>query len=155
VKVSCSSCCRTIDPHSHENTGSCVDWYPTTCYNHPNFEIFTPPYLLNADGSLATRPTILTAASSVALGETISIQTDSPCTKFAVVRLSIVTHTINNDLRRIPLAIETEVAATATYEYTLRVPSNPNVALPGYYWLYAMNSDGVPSEGATVAIIDA
>jgi hypothetical protein len=142
---------QSILTHSHEiYTFSCVDWYLATCGNNPNFEIFTPPYLLNADGSLATRPSILNAPSSVALGAIISVQTNSPCTKFALVRLGVVTHTVNNDLRRVPLAIVSENTATNTY--TLQVPSNANVALPGYYWLYAMNSAGVSSEGTTVSV---
>jgi galactose oxidase len=141
----------SILTHSHEiYTFSCVDWYLATCGNNPNFEIFTPPYLLNADGSLATRLSISSAPTSATLGEIITVQTNSPCTKFALVRLGVVTHTVNNDMRRVPLAIVSEVTATNTY--TLQVPSNANVALPGYYWLYAMNSAGVPSEGTTVSV---
>jgi Domain of unknown function (DUF1929) len=141
-----------MNAHSHpsfDNIGRCVDYFG--CDNNPNYEVFSPPYLFNADGTVATRPSILTASTSVMLGDLITVQTNSACTAFAIVRLSAVTHTINNDLRRIPLPIETATIATNTY--TLRVPSNPNVALPGLYWLYAINGDGVPSEGATVAVM--
>jgi galactose oxidase len=69
---------------------------------------------------------------------------------FALVHLCVVTHSVNNDMRRVPFAIVSENTATNTY--TLQVPSNASVTLPGYYWLYAMNSAGVPSEGFTVAV---
>ena len=43
----------------------------TCTTNHLDGEIFTPPYLLNADGSARTRPTIVTAPATAAAGSTI------------------------------------------------------------------------------------
>ena len=37
--------------------------------NHPDVQIFTPPYLLNSDGSDATRPQLTSAPSTIDLGE--------------------------------------------------------------------------------------
>jgi hypothetical protein len=116
--------------------------------NHFNAEILTPPYLLNADGSAATRPVISFASSSVELGGTISATTASPVVSFVLMRLSSTTHTVNNDQRRIPLQIQSVYGNS----YVLSVPSNPGIVLPGNYWLFAINDQGVPSVAANVFV---
>lgn len=129
----------------------CSDADIFACNNHYDYEVYTPPYLLNSDLTPATRPTILSAPSTTAIGGLVPliVQTDVPCT-FAVVRLGVVTHTVNNDHRRFPLTIESEDTATNTY--TLRIPANAKVALPGLYWLFALNENGVPSVGGNIEI---
>jgi galactose oxidase len=116
--------------------------------NHFDTEILTPPYLLNPDGSPAARPTITSASSTVTLGGTISANTNTPVASFVLMRLSSVTHTVNNDQRRIPL--QTQFANGTTY--VLSVPSNPGIVLPGNYWLFALNAQGVPSLAANVLV---
>jgi hypothetical protein len=116
--------------------------------NHLNAEILTPPYLLNSDGSAATRPTIASAPSSATRGSTISVTTGSPVMSFVMMRLSSVTHTVNNDQRRVPLAIQSTSGST----YTLAIPADAGVALPGYYMLFALSAQGVPSTAATFQV---
>jgi galactose oxidase len=117
--------------------------------NHFDAEILTPPYLLNPDGSLAARPSITSAPATGALGGTLAVTTDTPVMSFSLVRLSSVTHSLNNDQRRVPLAIQATSVATS---YTLSVPSDPGVVLPGYYLLFALDARGVPSVAATLRI---
>ncbi|MCW7539109.1 RICIN domain-containing protein [Aquabacterium sp. A7-Y] len=116
--------------------------------NHPNAEILTPPYLLNADGSPAARPSITAAPATAALGASINVSTDGPVPEFALIRMSSVTHTVNNDQRRIPLRALTADGRS----YILKLPSDPGVALPGYYMLFALNSQGVPSVARVIRI---
>jgi len=116
--------------------------------NHFNTEILTPPYLLNANGTAATRPVISSAPTSAVLGGTLAVSTSSPVVSFVLMRLSSVTHTVNNDQRRIPLQMQ----STAGNAYTLAIPSNPGIVLPGYYWLFALNAQGVPSVASVVLI---
>ena len=71
--------------------------------NHLDGQIFTPPYLLNPDGSARTRPKIVTAPATAAAGSTIKVTTGAPVTKFSLMRMSTVTHTVNTDQRRIPV----------------------------------------------------
>lgn len=116
----------------------------TCSANHPDAEIYTPPYLLNNDGTAATRPRIISLPSgrNIALGRDIQVTVDtSGAHTFALVRTSSVTHSVNNDQRRIPLSIKSKIGST----FTLDVPSSRNVLLPGTYFLFAMNSSGVPS----------
>ncbi len=116
--------------------------------NHLTAEILTPPYLLNSNSSLATRPVIQQAPASASLGQTITVTTNTAITSFALMRLSATTHTVNNDQRRIPLQ-PTTVSATT---YSLTIPSDPGVVLPGYYMLFALNSAGVPSVSTSLLI---
>jgi galactose oxidase len=123
--------------------------------NHLNAEILTPPYLLNANGSAATRPVITTASTEATLGGQITASTTSAVTSFVLMRLSATTHTVNNDQRRIPLSIATAQAGSGgAQSYTLTMPSaDPGVVLPGYYMLFALNASGVPSVSTTIQIL--
>ena len=117
--------------------------------NHANVEILTPPYLLNDDGSNATRPVIQTAPTSAKAGEVISVamNTNGQHT-FALMRLGAVTHTVNNDQRRVPLQIQSQ----NNNQFNLLLPSNQNVLIPGNYFLFALNQAGVPSIARVINI---
>ncbi|KAG9196110.1 galactose oxidase [Alternaria panax] len=116
--------------------------------NHFDAEIFVPPYLLNTDGTRRTRPVISVVASSGRLGATLSITTAGTITKFSLVRSGTATHTVNMDQRRISLA-STE-GGTA---YTTTIPSDPGVALPGYWLLFAIDSSGTPNVGKAIKLV--
>jgi galactose oxidase len=116
--------------------------------NHLDGEIFTPPYLLNPDGSARTRPTIVTAPAAAAAGSTINVTTGAPITKFALMRMSTVTHTVNTDQRRIPVTATSVSGNTAS----LRLPADRGVLVPGTYMLFAMDSKGVPSVASTIKV---
>ena len=116
--------------------------------NHLDGEIFTPPYLLNADGSARTRPTIVTAPATAAAGSTIAVTTGAPVTKFSLMRMSTVTHTVNTDQRRIPLTATSVSGNTAS----LTLPADRGVLVPGNYLLFAVDGNGVPSVASTINI---
>ncbi|MBI1890570.1 MAG: DUF1929 domain-containing protein, partial [Burkholderiales bacterium] len=59
-----------------------------------------------------------------------------------------VTHSLNNDQRRVPLQSTT----SDNRNYTLQIPSDPGIAPPGYYMLFALNANGVPSIAKSVQI---
>ncbi|MET3920340.1 discoidin domain-containing protein [Arthrobacter sp. UYEF20] len=120
----------------------------TCTTNHLDGEIFTPPYLLNADGSARTRPAIVTAPATAAAGSTISVTTKAPVTNFSLMRMSTVTHTVNTDQRRIPLTATAVSGNTAS----LNLPADHGVLVPGSYLLFAMDANGVPSVASTIMI---
>ncbi len=116
----------------------------TCTVNHPDGRIFTPPYLLETDGTARTRPVITAAPASAAPGARIAVTTDSaapPAATFALVRTSAVTHGVNNDQRRIPLLPERTSGTTST----LLLPPDRGVAFPGPYLLFALDARGTPS----------
>jgi hypothetical protein len=70
------------------------------------------------------------------------------------MRLSATTHTVNNDQRRIPLTITKTSTINGAQSYTLAMPSaDPGVVLPGYYMLFALNANGVPSVSTTLQVL--
>lgn len=116
--------------------------------NHPDAEIFTPPYLLNGDGTPRARPSITATPATADRGSTISVTTDRSVTAFALVRYGASTHTVDNDQRRVPLSIASSSGTT----YALAVPGDGGVLPPGDYMVFAMTADGTPSVAATVRV---
>ncbi|MFD9484500.1 discoidin domain-containing protein [Streptomyces sp. NPDC059991] len=117
--------------------------------NHLNGAVFTPPYLLNPDGSERPRPVITsTPPTHVALGSTLPVTTGAPVSAFALVRSGAATHSIDNDQRRVPLTFR----QVGEGSYDLSIPSDPGVALPGTYLLFALNTDGVPSVAKVISV---
>ncbi len=116
--------------------------------NHPDGQIFSPPYLLNADGTPRVRPVINTAPATTTTGSTITVATDTAALKFALVRMTAVTHGVNNDQRRVPLTPATVNGTT----YTLQLPSDKGVVLPGNYMLFALDANGTPSVAKIINI---
>jgi galactose oxidase len=116
--------------------------------NHPDGQIFTPPYLLNSDGSLRARPSITAAPPSAKNGTSITVTTNSAVSRFALVRMGSTTHSIDTDQRRVPLAITAQSANT----YTLAIPQDTGIALPGNYYLFALTASGTPSVASLINI---
>jgi galactose oxidase len=116
--------------------------------NHTDFEILTPPYLLNANGTAASRPTLSAAPTDAQLGTTIVVTASTGVKSFALMRLSSNTHTVNNEQRRVPVNFTVGTAG----EFQLQIPADPGVVVPGYYMLFALNAKGVPSVSRTLRI---
>lgn len=120
----------------------------TCSTNHEDGQIFSPPYLFNTDGTLRTRPTIASAPTSAATGQTITVTTGGPVSQFSMVRYGEATHSVDNDQRRIPL----QIVSSSGNTYQLAIPSDPGIALPGPYMLFAMDANGTPSISSTISI---
>ena len=121
----------------------------TVGYVAKNAEIFSPPYLFQADGTPAPRPSIDAAPASTTYGATMAIGTPDPASisKVALIRLGAVTHSNNMEQRYIPLSFTpgaTTITATA--------PDNSNIAPPGIYMLFIIDANGVPSLARMVSV---
>jgi galactose oxidase len=119
--------------------------------DHPNGQIFSPPYLFNSDGSVANRPVIASVnLQSVKVGGTftINMSTSASNLKFVLVRMGSVTHSVNTDQRRIPL---TNVSGSGT-RYSVRLPNDSGVLIPGPYYLFVLSGRGTPSLARTIQI---
>lgn len=122
----------------------------STCTtNRYNVEFFSPPYLFNASGGLAARPTIASASQNVTYGSSIAIQTPDAASisKVALVKLGSVTHSFNTGQRYVPLSFTASAGGL-----TASVSSNPNIAPAGYYMLFVIDSNGVPSVSTMVHV---
>ncbi len=110
----------------------------------PEIEIYSPPYLFNADGSPAKRPRITGAPSgSVGYGAVFQVNTpDAPDIQSVVlIRPGAVTHAFDMDQRLVGLPI----TQRGTGFLHVKAPASGNFAPPGYYLLFILNSKGVPS----------
>jgi galactose oxidase len=119
--------------------------------DHADGQIFSPPYLFNADGSAAARPMITSlSATSVKVGGTLRINVGAWNTglKFVLVRIGSVTHSVNSDQRRVPL---TNVTGSGT-AFTANLPNDSGILIPGAYYVFAVCAQGVPSVAMTVKI---
>ena len=117
--------------------------------NHFDAQIFTPNYLYAKDGTLATRPKMTSvSAKTIPLGGFITVKTDSVVATASLIRYGTTTHSVNTDQRRVPLTLK----STGTNTYSFQVPTDPGVALPGYWMLFVINAAGVPSVSSTIKI---
>jgi galactose oxidase len=116
--------------------------------NHFNGQIFTPPYLLTDDGKAASRPVIADAQTKVANGDKLTVTTDRAVTAFSIVRMGTATHTVDTDQRRLSLAPSTAAGGS----YSLTIPADTGIAVPGYWMLFAMDAKGVPSVAKVIQI---
>ncbi len=115
-----------------------------------NHEIFSPPYLFKFDPNHpGARPSITSAPANVGYGETFTVTTPhaAQITDVRWIRLGSVTHAFDMGARANTLnftATASGVEATA--------PANSNLAPPGYYLLFVLNRNGVPSVGRFIRI---
>ncbi|KAG7143596.1 Galactose oxidase like protein [Verticillium longisporum] len=118
--------------------------------DHADGEIFSPPYLFNDDGSAAPRPAISgLAQEAVSAGTTLSFDVEGNVASFSLIRTGTVTHSVNSDQRRIPL----KRFRAQNGKYTVTLPTDRGVLLPGYYYLFAISAKGVPSVAKSVHVV--
>jgi len=110
-----------------------------------NHEIFSPPYLFKG-----ARPTITAVSpTTVTYNGVLSVTTPNAAqvTEVRWIRLGSVTHAFDMGQRANPLAFTrtpTGIEVTA--------PANSYLAPPGYYQLFILNRNGVPSTGQIIKI---
>jgi hypothetical protein len=106
-------------------------------------QVFSPPYLFNADGTLAARPTITSVPARISYGQTFTVQTPNAAgvSRGTLIRLSSVTHAFNQSQMIYPLTF----TATSSTSLSATAPPSSSFATPGTYMLFLINNAGVPS----------
>lgn len=108
-------------------------------------EVYSPPYLFRGG-----RPTVTLDADTAAYGATITA-TCSPADRlreFNLVRPGTTTHSCANDQRLVDVPHRVIGAAAVA----LDLPAEATIAPPGWYLLFAVDQDGVPSDGVWLRI---
>ena len=116
-------------------------------------EIYSPAYLFNSDGTNATRPTITGLSSSeVSLGSTFQVFTPNAASisSAVLIRPGAATHAFDMDQRLVKMNF---TAGASVLDVT--APPNGNIAPPGWYMLFVLNSAGVPSVASWVHLNNA
>jgi hypothetical protein len=109
-------------------------------------EFYSPPYLFKG-----ARPTISQAPSQVQTGSNSTFFVGTPdgasIASVTLIRTGAVTHFFDQNERNVPLSFtQTSGGLTVT------APANTDLAPPGYYMLFIVNSSGVPSVAPFVKV---
>jgi hypothetical protein len=117
----------------------------------PAIEIYTPPYLYDANDNLITtnRP-VITGVTPGVLGYNATFYVNytsvSPISSAVLVRPGSATHAYDMDQRLIGLCgASPQPACIGSGSLNLTTPPDGNIAPPGYYMLFLLDSAGVPS----------
>lgn len=122
---------------------------PCTTYNYheQNAELYSPPYLFDQNGELATRPAVSGVPQRLNYGQVFTVQTAAAIARAVLIKPGSTTHSHNQEQRLIELPVE-----AGTDGLTLAAPSHRNLAPPGHYLLFLLDQNGVPSQADTVLI---
>jgi hypothetical protein len=119
-----------------------------------NMEIYEPAYLFTTDALgnaiYAPRPSISSSPSSISYGSSFTVQTPDAAniSSVALVRNGSPTHAFDMDQRYVGLSF-----TAASGALTVTAPPNGNIAPPGYYMLFLIDSSGVPSVAKFVQVV--
>ncbi len=108
----------------------------------PRVEIYKPAYLFNSNGTAATQPTLSSIPGNIAWGAGFTVSTPDAASISSVllIRPGAPTHAFDTEQRVVGMSF-TKGSGTLT----VTAPPNANIAPPGYYMLFLVNSSGVPS----------
>ncbi len=99
-------------------------------------EIYEPPYLFKGP-----RPTISSAPATLKIGQSASVDTaGATAAKAVLVAPAAVTHANDMNQRVVPL-----VATPRSGGLTVSAPAAGTIAPPGYYMMFVLSDQGVPS----------
>jgi hypothetical protein len=126
----------------------------------PAIEIYTPAYLFDANDQMITtgRPSITgIIPASGPLGYnapfTVTYTSTSPISSAVLMRPGSATHAFDGDQRLIGLCgAAPQPPCTGSGTLTLTTPPNGNIAPPGWYMLFLLDSAGVPSKAQFLQI---
>lgn len=116
--------------------------------DHRDGQIYTPPMLFAADGSLAVRPVISQAPSYISTGTVFTVQATPGLKKFSFIKMSSQTHSMNTDLRYLTLPF----TETSPGIYSVTAHANLNVMTPGYWMLFGIGTNDVYSESKIIQV---
>lgn len=112
--------------------------------NYLTAQIYSPPYLFKGP-----RPTISSAPQNTDYNADIIFQSPQAqdIAKVTMIPLASVTHTVDFNQRYLELTF-----TKAGNNLTAKAPANGNLAPPGYYMLFIVTSQGVPSQSAIMRL---
>src|SRR5262245_34643285 len=108
----------------------------------PSAEIYSPPYLFRG-----SRPTITSAPGQVQYGSSFDVTTPDAANiaSVSLIHSGSMTHAFDENQRLLMLNF-----TQGSGKVTVTAPANGNVAPPGYYMLFIVDTNGVPSVASFV-----
>jgi hypothetical protein len=118
----------------------------------PSFERFFPPYLFKGD-----RPQVLASQSHATWGGSLQAQLGSDPAQidhWVLSRLPAQTHITDADARTILLGKGTVTGQSVTLQIPNKQQYGNSIVTPGYYYLFAIGNNGVPSVATIVQVAE-
>lgn len=117
-------------------------------HNYSNAEIYSPPYLFTG----TPRPVIAAVPEIIHYGEEFEVTSPEAAEvdRVSLVRLAAVTHSFDQNRRYVPLTF-----SPGDGDLSIDAPAGPEVAPPGWYMLFLVSDDGVPSVARFVRLLPA
>jgi hypothetical protein len=114
-----------------------------------DYELYDPPYMFKL------RPSLLSAPAEVNYGATyeayFSLPTGAALGQIVLMRPGAVTHHFDGDQRYHKLEFEPPLVNGGAALFD--IPTNPNLLPPGYYLMYVVTADGVPSNARWLRVV--
>jgi hypothetical protein len=109
-------------------------------------EIYSPPYLFGG-----ARPVISSSPTTMEYGSAccITFNSTTHSNKVVLIRPASETHSLDMNARYVLLD---EVSCGPGHKQ-IEGPANPNLAPPGYYMMFVVDDNGVPSEAQWVQLV--
>ena len=108
-------------------------------------ELYEPPYLFDGNAR-APRPAVAGGPTAVAWGDDVGVPVTEaagrPAGRAVLVAPGAVTHGVDMNQRHVELSVLGRVAGKGL---NVRMPASPNLAPPGWYMLFVLDSAGTPS----------
>lgn len=136
---------RIIAAGSNPEGSHQVAWLPPDPNEELRMEVYSPPYLFGGP-----RPVIDSAPTRWKYSQTATIQTPQAgnIRWASLIRNGVTTHSFNNGQRLVDLDILSQ--GNNTIEAALT--DNPNIAPPGWYMLFIVDNQGIPSVARWVQV---
>src|SRR5437773_1552934 len=135
---------RVVAAGGNPDKGSQVNWLPADPLEEMRLEIYSPPYLFAS----APRPSIMDAPREITYGANVVVRTaQTQSIKWVdLIRPGLTTHSFDSTQRLV------DVPFTVTPPDRLRatIPDDRGAAPPGWYMLFLINTQGVPSVASWV-----
>jgi hypothetical protein len=112
--------------------------------DQPSAEIYSPPYLFKGPP-----PAITSAPTGIQYGTVFFVRTPDAAriATASLVRLGSVTHAFNENQRFVPLSFQSTSGGL-----NVQAPATANLAPPGHYMLFIVDTNGIPSLAAMVRL---
>jgi YVTN family beta-propeller protein len=114
-----------------------------------NMEVFLPPYLYDSTGARAMQPRLTSAPAAIDIGETFFVDyTDAASiSRVTMIKTASVTHSWNMEQRFVELTFVRDGT-----RLRIQAPTKAADAPPGFWMLFALNENGVPSTAKIIKI---
>ncbi len=118
-------------------------------------ELYSPDYLVSANGQATARPTITAMTrSAVTPGHELNLSVNAPSgvSRVTLVKSGSVTHSFDMEQRFVELAF-TQTGSQSNTAVSAWLPESSAVVTPGYYLLSVIDGNGIPSVSKMIHVV--